>query len=193
MKFRSPLPHKALLRATAASVLAVTLLSSGFGTAARWSDEAALEPQTVTTGALGVQLAPARIVLEHTDLVPGAVSTSETETVRVDIPDLQSLPRLAPGDTVTVATRATLDLAGTSLTARLTVDPGVPEGSPLTADVQAAPELGPPSAAGTWSITAAHSGSYDLTITDRVPLDVPDARRGSSLGTPRPTVTLAQN
>ncbi|MHC5559614.1 hypothetical protein [Kocuria sp. U4B] len=193
MKFRSSVPHGTLVRATAVSVLAVTLLSSGFGTAARWSDEAALELQTVTTGTLDVQLAPARVVLEHTDLAPGAVSTSETETVRADLPDLQSLPRLAPGDTVTVATRATLDLAGTNLTAHLTVDPGMPDGSPLTADVQAAPELGPPSSAGTWSITSAHSGTYDLTITYRVPLDVPDARRGSSLGTPRPTVTLAQN
>ncbi|MCM3688079.1 hypothetical protein [Kocuria rosea] len=190
----TPRPSSRLpvLRAAAAAVLAVTLLSSGIGTAARWSDDAPLELQAISTGVLDLRLDPARIVLEHTDLAPDAVGTVRTQTVPVDVTHLPSLPGLAPGDTVAVTTRAHLDVEGTNLAASLVVDPGVPAGSPLTTAVRAAPELGAPVAPNTWSVTPAHGGAYDVTVTYRVPLDVPGPQAGGTLGTPRPTVTLAQ-
>ena len=53
---RTPRPSTAgrALAAAAASLLALTLLGNGLGTAARWSDTAPLETRAVSTGALDV-------------------------------------------------------------------------------------------------------------------------------------------
>ncbi|MGX5358052.1 hypothetical protein [Kocuria sp. KH4] len=126
--------------ATAASLLALTLLGNSMGTAARWSDAVPLETQAVSTGTLDLVLEPARTALQHTDFDPatGAVRRATTDLTG----PAGAVPALAPGDTVVVTTRAHLDLAGANLTATLTVDPGVPAGGAVVPRVELAPAPG---------------------------------------------------
>ncbi|MFI7583753.1 hypothetical protein ACH9DO_08165 [Kocuria sp. M1N1S27] len=192
------------LAAAGAALLALTLLGSGFGTAARWSAEAPLGTQAVSTGRLAVELGPTTAV--HDRSGSGSGST--------DVTALAAVPHVTVGDAVTVTTRAVLAVEGTRLTATLRVDPGVPAGSPVLGSarvvpVAAAPALpAAPGAAGTWTVTPEHHGAaYDVEVTYRVPATRSGAARhdadpagwwGSELqhvtldlGTP--TVTLAQN
>ncbi|MUN63935.1 hypothetical protein GMA12_12435 [Kocuria sediminis] len=181
--------------ATAASLLALTLLGNGTGTAARWSDAVPLETQAVSTGTLDLVLEPARTTLQHTDFDPatGAVQRGTTDLTG----SADAVASLAPGDTVVVTTRAHLDLAGSNLTATLTVDPGVSPGSAVVPRVELAPApgtaplpFGPgPSA---WTVTAAQDGAaYDITVFYDVPAD-PSAQ-GTPLAPGPLTVALTQN
>ncbi|GAA1753286.1 hypothetical protein [Kocuria aegyptia] len=183
------------LAAAAASLLALTLLGNSLGTAARWSDAAPLETQAVSTGTLDVTLEPARATLHRTDLDPatGAVARGTTDLTGA----AEALSALAPGDTVVVTTRATLDVEGTNLTATLTVDPGVPAGSAVVPRVELVPAPGalPPSpgpGTSSWTVTAAHDGAaYDVTVAYEV---APDPSAQGVTVEPGPlTVTLAQN
>lgn len=183
------------LAAAAASLLALTLLGGSLGTAARWSDEAPLETRAVSTGSLGVTLEPVRVVHHHTDLDPA------TGTVRRESTELtgstQPLSALAPGDTVVVTARATLDVEGTNLTATLTVDPGVPAGGAVVPRVElttvpGAPAPSPGPGPSSWTVTGAHDGAaYDVTVSYEV---VPDPAAQDTTVEPGPlTVALTQN
>ncbi|GEO95365.1 hypothetical protein [Kocuria turfanensis] len=181
--------------ATAASLLALTLLGSSTGTDARWSDAVPLETRAVSTGTLDLVLEPARTTLRHTDFDPatGAVQRGTTDLTG----SANAVPALAPGDTVVVTTRAHLDLAGSNLTATLAVDPGVPAGSAVVPRVELAPAPGtgplPPGAGpSTWTVTAAQDGAvYDVTVSYDVPAD--PAVQGTALAPGPLTVALTQN
>ena len=183
------------LAAAAASLLGLTLLGSGLGTAARWSDVAALETQAVSTGALDVALEPARAALHHTDFDP-ATGAVRRETTDLTAP-VDALSALAPGDTVVVTTRAVLDVEGTNLTATLTVDPGVPAGGAVVPRVELVPVSGavplpPGPGPSSWTVTAAHDGAaYDVTVSYDVS---PDPSAEGAIVEPGPlTVALTQN
>ncbi|MFC4904752.1 hypothetical protein [Kocuria oceani] len=181
--------------ATAASLLALTLLGNSMGTAARWSDAVPLETQAVSTGNLGLVLEPARTALEHTDFDPATGAVQRGTTDLTGSPD--AVPALAPGDTVVVTTRAHLDLAGTNLTATLTVDPGGPAGGAVAPRVELAPApgtapLSPGPGPSAWTVTAAQDGAvYDITVSYDVPAD-PSAQ-GTALAPGPLTVALVQN
>jgi alternate signal-mediated exported protein len=181
------------LAAAAASLLALTLLGNGLGTAARWSDTAPLETRAVSTGALDVALEPARATLHHTDVDPatGALRRGTTDLTGAT----EALTALAPGDTVVLATRAVLDVEGTNLTATLTVDPGLPAGGAVAPRVELVPVSGalPPShGPSSWTVTAAHDGAaYDVTVSYEVS---PDPSAQGTTVEPGPlTVALTQN
>jgi alternate signal-mediated exported protein len=181
------------LAAAAASLLALTLLGNSLGTVARWSDAAPLETRAVSTGALDVALEPARATLHHTDLDP---ATGAVRRESADLPGAaDALSALAPGDTVVVTTRATLDVEGTNLTATLTVDPGVPAGSAVVPRVELVPVSGalPPSPApSSWTVTSAHDGAaYDVTVSYEVSPD--PAAQGTTVEPGPLTVVLTQN
>lgn len=194
---RTPRPSTAgrALAAAAASLLALTLLGNGLGTAARWSDVAPLETQAVSTGSLDVVLAPARTTLEHTDVDPatGAVGRGTTDLTGT----ADTLAALAPGDTVVVTTRATLDVEGTNLTATLTVDPAVPAGGTVVPRVDLVPvsgalPLSPGPGPASWTVTAAQDGAtYDITVAYDVSAD-PSAQ-GTTVEPGPLTVALTQN
>ncbi|MFF0989272.1 hypothetical protein [Kocuria nitroreducens] len=183
------------LAAAAASLLALTLLGNGLGTAARWSDVAPLETQAVSTGALDVALEPARATLHHADFDPvtGAVRREATDLTGA----AATLSALAAGDAVVVTSRATLDVEGTNLTATLTVDPGVPAGSAVVPRVELVPASGvlpasPGPGPSSWTVTAAHDGAaYDVTVTYEVSPD-PSAQ-GAAVDPGSLTVALTQN
>ncbi|GGG65435.1 hypothetical protein GCM10011374_31600 [Kocuria dechangensis] len=192
----SPSRPAALLRASAASLVAVALLGSGLGTAARWSDEAALGAPAISTGALGVRLGPATAALRHT--APGTdAGTDAGATAPEDVTGSATVPGVLEGDTLAVTTRMAIEARGTNLTATLTVDPGLPDGSPLVPHVRidpvdGAPPLGGTGAENTRTVTAAHHGaSYDVTVTYHVPAGA--LAEGTSVDPVPLTVTLAQN
>jgi alternate signal-mediated exported protein len=183
------------LAAAAASLLALTLLGGSLGTFARWSDEVPLETRAVSTGALGVTLGPERAVHHHIDLDPA------TGTVRRESTGLtgsaEPLSALAPGDTVVVTARATLDVEGTNLTATLTVDPGVPAAGAVVPRVELTPVPGAPAPSpgpgqASWTVTAAQDGAaYDVTVSYEVS---PDPSAQGATVEPGPlTVALVQN
>lgn len=183
------------LAAAAASLLALTLLGGSLGTAARWSDEAPLETRAVSTGSLGVALGPARTVHHHTDHDPA------TGTVRRESTDItgaaEPLSALAPGDTVVVTARASLDVEGTNLAATLTVDPGAPAGGPVAPRVELTPVPGTPVPSpgpgpSSWTVTAAHDGAaYDVTVSYEVGPD--HSAQGTTVEPGALTVALTQN
>ncbi|MFI7741955.1 hypothetical protein [Kocuria rhizosphaericola] len=183
------------LAAAAASLLALTLLGNGLGTAARWSDAAPLETRSVGTGALDVALEPARTTLQHTDLDPSTGAVLRGTTALTGPAD--ALPALAPGDTVVVTTRAVLDVEGTNLTATLSVDPGVPAGSAVVPRVELAPAPGaepplPGPGPSSWTVTAAHDGAvYDITVSYDVSPD--PSVQGATVAPGLLAVALTQN
>lgn len=190
-----PSPRTPLARAAVAALLALTLLSSGTGTAARWSADAPLETPALSTGALAVALDGTRVSLAHTDLRAGAERASDLVTTHRDVTGRAVLPDVVAGDVVTVTTRATLEVRGTNLTASLAVDPGVPAGAPVSVAVHVAPAPGAPplgdgSAEHTWSVTPGHHGaSYDLTVS----YEVLPGRHSAAVAPSTMTVTLTQN
>lgn len=205
---RSPRPRSSAaartVTAAAASLLALILLGSGLGTAARWSDEAPLETHAVSTGRLAVELGPATAVHDR----------SGSGAAAADVTALTTVPDVAAGDAVIVTTRAVLVAEGTRLTATLRVEPGVPAGSPVLGGVEVRPVAGAPALVpvpGTvdaWTVTPEHHGAaYDIAVTYRVPATRSGAPRaderpadwwgaelqGASFGPGTPTVTLTQN
>lgn len=199
MTVPSPARRSALLRASAASLLALALLGSGLGTAARWSGEAALEAPAISTGALAVRLGPATAVLRHT--APGTdlstdPSTDPGPTAPQDVTGSTTVLEVLEGDALAVTTRMVIEARGTNLTATLTVDPGLPDGSPLVPRVRIDPVDGAPPLGGTGAgdartVTAAHHGaSYDVTVTYHVPAGA--LAEGASVDPTLLTVTLAQ-
>lgn len=196
MTRRTPARQGSLLSGTAAAVLGVVLLSSGFGTAARWSDDAPLELQAVATGALDVTLGGPTVTLWRTDLAPGATSTGQTVRTQEDLTGRTTVTALTEGDVLEVTSRATLDVEGPNLTGALTVDPGLPAGSPFAAAVEigsarpAQPGLG--AAASTWTVTSAHDGAvYDVTVHYELRADAAPTAGPVALGPL--TVALTQN
>lgn len=190
-------PRTALIRAAMAAALALVLFTGAQVTRAAWQDTQAVPVGQIRSGSLGVDLGATTTTVRHTDLTPGAATTTSTQTTTRTLDPGVPAGDLVVGDVLTTVVPVRITATGTNLAATLQADPARATGTAaLAAEVDAgttmtltptdgAPTLTPVRGqAHAWSVTAAHDGAtYALTVTTRIRPTTDGATRSSAVGT----------